>query len=194
VKEKIGPLLEQDIPESLQYILTSVAKMDSLLNGLLKLSRLGHTVLKPEKIDMDKLINNVINAFEFKIKESDVKLEISKLPPCKADKTQIDQVFSNLIDNALKYLDSKRHGIIKISGHKKNIYSVYCVEDNGIGIVSKHQENIFAIFHQLNPDRVPGQGLGLTIVRRILDRHRGKVWVESEKGKGSKFYVSLPGG
>ncbi len=192
VKEKIGPLLEQDIPESLQYILTSVAKMDSLLNGLLRLSRLGRAALKPEKIDMDKLINNVINAFEFKIKESDVKLEISELPPCKADKTQIDQVFSNLMDNALKYLDSKRQGIIRISGYKENTHSVYCVEDNGIGIAPKHQENIFTIFHQLDPDRVPGEGLGLTIVKRILERHRGKVWVESELGKGSKFYVSLP--
>jgi signal transduction histidine kinase len=96
------------------------------------------------------------------------------------------------LDNALKYLDDSRPGMIHIYGKIDNGQSIYCVEDNGVGIASEHQNKIFEVFHRLEPDKKSGEGLGLTIVRRILDRHNGKIWVESELGKGSKFFVSLP--
>jgi signal transduction histidine kinase len=82
--------------------------------------------------------------------------------------------------------------VIQISAKIEDGQSVYCVEDNGAGIAMDHQGKIFEIFHRLEPEKKGGEGLGLTIVRRILDRHNGKVWVESEPGKGSKFFVSLP--
>jgi len=192
VKEKVAFILEEEIPEAMQYIHTSTSKMDSLLSGLLRLSRLGRAALTIKKLDMDGLISDVTSAFEFQVKEAGVKLEISQLPPCKGDATQINQVFSNLLSNAMKYLAPARPGIIKISGYKENEQSVYCVEDNGIGIAQQHQEKIFEIFHQLEPDTSAGEGLGLTIVSRILDRHSGKIWLESEPGKGSKFFISLP--
>ena len=114
------------------------------------------------------------------------------MPECKGDRVQINQVFSNLVDNAIKYLEEKQPGSIKISGYKENGHSVYCVEDNGIGIAHKHQEKIFNMFHQLKPGRREGEGLGLTIALRIVDLHRGKIWVESKPGSGSRFFVSLP--
>ncbi|MBC8229708.1 HAMP domain-containing histidine kinase, partial [bacterium] len=191
IREKAASILEEDIPESMQYIRASISKMDSLLSGLLRLSRLGRAAIKIEKLDMNNLISNVASTFEFQVKEADVKLEISELPPCEGDIIQINQVFSNLLGNALKFLAPVRPGIIRISGYKEKEQSVYCVEDNGIGIAPEHQEKIFEIFHKLEP-AVDGQGLGLTIVSRILDRHTGNVWVESEPGKGSKFFVSLP--
>jgi signal transduction histidine kinase len=86
----------------------------------------------------------------------------------------------------------KRRGVIRISGRAEKGQAVYCVEDNGIGIAEKDKDEIFEIFHKLNPDDKRGEGLGLVIVKKILDRHGGKVWVESEPGKGSKFFVSLP--
>jgi len=111
------------------------------------------------------------------------------LPSCSGDEAQIGQVFSNLLDNALKYLDPDRKGVIRISGTRQ---LVYCVEDNGIGVKMSHQNKIFEIFHRLNPgDGTAGEGLGLAIVHRILDRHGGRIWVESKPGKGSKFFVSL---
>jgi signal transduction histidine kinase len=192
IREKAASILEEDIPESMQYIRSSISKMDSLLSGLLKLSRLGRATIKIDKLDMNNLISNVVSNFEFQIKEAGVTLEISELPPCEGDIMQINQVFSNLLDNALKYLAPARPGIIRISGYKEKEQSVYCVEDNGIGIAPEHQEKIFEIFHQLNP-ATDGQGLGLTIVSRILDRHNGRVWVESKPDKGSKFFISLPG-
>ena len=102
------------------------------------------------------------------------------------------QVFSNLLDNAVKYADAERPGVIKISGYKDKTQYVYSIEDNGIGISPEHQDQIFEIFHQLEPSRVQGEGMGLTIAHRIIEKHNGKIRVESELGKGSKFIVSLP--
>jgi signal transduction histidine kinase len=114
------------------------------------------------------------------------------LPPCQGDQTQINQVFSNLLDNALKYLDSNRPGEIRVSGREESAEIIYSVEDNGIGIAEEHQESIYHIFHRLKPQHGSGDGLGLTIVRRVVDRHNGKIWVASLPGRGSTFYVALP--
>ena len=194
LKEKLTETLEEDIPDALKFILASSAKMDTLLSGLLRISRMGRVRLDIKQLDMNKLISNALVTQEYKIKNANVKCQIEELPSCSGDEAQIDQVFSNLLDNALKYLDSEREGIITVSGKSENGHIVYCLEDNGIGIAKNHQNKVFEIFHRLDPsDSVVGDGLGLTIVRKILDRHGGNVWVESEQGKGSKFFVSLPG-
>ena len=192
VKKKLAPLLDEDIPYAFQYILASSSKMDSLLSGLLRLSRLGRAALNIKQLDMNKLMAEVVASSEFQVKESGVKIRVEELPPCYGNETQINQVFSNLLDNALKFLDPDRPGMIRISGKAEKGRVTYCVEDNGIGIADKDREQIFEIFCRLDPDAGIGEGLGLTIVRKILDRHSGKVWVESEPGKGSRFFVSLP--
>jgi len=97
-----------------------------------------------------------------------------------------------LIVNAIKFLDENREGHISISGKRENGYSIYCVEDNGIGIEEKYREKIFELFYRLEPNKSDGEGLGLSIVRQVLGRLDGKIWVESTIGKGSKFYVVLP--
>jgi len=96
------------------------------------------------------------------------------------------------IDNAIKYSDSERSGVINISGYQDKNQSIYCINDNGLGIAPEHQDKIFEIFHQLEPNRIKGEGMGLTIAHKILEKHNGKIWVESELGQGSKFIVSLP--
>ncbi|MDQ1352323.1 MAG: Histidine kinase [Acidobacteriota bacterium] len=191
-KEKAAIILEGDIPDSLKYILSSTAKMDALLAGLLKLSRVGHATVTFATVEMKELISEINNAFEFHLKESGAVLNIGDLPPCFGNDVELNQVFSNLLGNALKYLDRDRPGIISISGQRKGDMVLYCVEDNGIGIAPEHQKKVFEIFHRLNPEETQGEGLGLAIVNKIAARHNGKVWVESEPGKGSQFYVSLP--
>jgi len=191
VRKELAPLLDEDIPHALQYILASSSKMNSLLSGLLRLSRLGRAALKIKRLGMNKLMAEVVASFEFQVKKSGVKIRVEELPPCYGDETQINQVFSNLLDNALKFIDPDRPGMIRISGKAEKERVTYCVEDNGIGIADKDREQIFEIFCRLDPDAGIGEGLGLTIVRKILDRHSGKVWVESEPGKGSRFFVSL---
>ena len=191
--ESIDNALNRDIPEALDFILTSANKMDSLLSGLLRLSRLGRAAMQIELLNMNDILADVTGNMEYKIKESGAKIRVDDLPPCFGDASQINQVFSNLLDNAIKYLDQSHTGIINISGKIEDGQRIYCIEDNGVGIDPDHQGKIFEIFHRLEPELTKGEGLGLTIVRRIIDRHNGRVWVESEAGKGSKFFVAMPG-
>ncbi len=192
IKDKINPIIKEEIPESLHYIRTSVSKMDMLLRGILSLSRLGRYELTIDEIDMNAMMSDIVDSHRFKLNELNIKTDVSNVPNGKGDSSQINQVFSNLLDNAVKYTDAERPGAIHISGYKDKNQSVYCIEDNGIGISPEHQEKIFEIFHQLEPDRIKGEGMGLTIAHRIIERHNGKIWVESELGRGSKFFVSLP--
>jgi PAS domain S-box-containing protein len=192
VRETVARIVQKEVPESMAYISTSIVKMASMLRGLLKLSRLGRYELKRKEIDMNALFADVVSNFEFKLKKEGIDVTVSDVPPCRGDSSQINQIFSNLLDNAINHLDPERPGIIKVSGRQENHHSVYCVEDNGIGINPEHLEKIFELFQQLDPDVEKGEGLGLTIANRIVERHHGRIWVESEPGKGSRFYVELP--
>jgi PAS domain S-box-containing protein len=191
-KKELTTLLSEDIPEALTFIQAGVAKMDKLLAGFLKFSRLGRAALNIENLDMNSVLNEIKQTTDFQFKQKGINLKIDHLPPCQGDATQINQVFSNLVDNALKYLDPARPGEIRVGGRMEDGRSIYWVSDNGIGIASEHQSRVFEIFHRLDPSASPGEGLGLTIAQKILERQDGKIWVNSEVGKGSVFYVSLP--
>jgi PAS domain S-box-containing protein len=186
--------INQTIAKSLRFITSSVEKMDTLLGGLLRLSRLGRKALKHETIDMDRLVEDVVSSMTYQVQKAGGAVEVEPLLPCAGDPVQINQVFSNLIDNAIKYGARERALRIGISSHREGNEVVFCVKDNGIGIPAAQQQKIWEIFHRLNPgSEVEGEGLGLTVVRRILDRSNGKVWVESASGTGSSFFVALPG-
>jgi len=182
-----------EIYEALNHIKISTRQMDSLLKGLLKLSRSGRASLNITNLDMDLLVAEVVASFTFQAQETSTAIVVDSLPPCRGDHVQVSQVFSNLLANALKYLKPGQSGEIVITGKVENDHSVYCVSDNGIGISPEHREIIFELFHRLQPDDSEGEGLGLTIVRQILSRLAGTIWVESAIGEGSSFYVSLPG-
>jgi PAS domain S-box-containing protein len=191
LKKRLDPYIK-DIQDINTFIRSNVRKMDALLFGLLKLSRSGNVELNLETLDMNRLAADVKGSFDFKIREAGARVEISDLPACIGDKDQINQVFSNLLGNALKYLRPGRPGSIRISGYREGSRSLYCVEDNGVGIGSGECDRIFNMFYRVDT-AVPGEGLGLTIVRKILERHGGSIRVESGKGRGSRFYVALPG-
>jgi PAS domain S-box-containing protein len=191
-KEEASHIVAVDVPEALGFIRAGVAKIDSLLAGLLRFSRLGRVALNIEPLKMRTMINDIVHAMEFQLKRAGARLEIGELPDCMGDSTQINQVFSNLLDNALKYLDPNRPGIISISGTLERGTVTYKVQDNGIGIAPQHQARVFEIFHRLNPSHSQGEGLGLTISQRIMERHGGKIWVESTPDVGTTFFVCLP--
>ncbi|MCP4152314.1 MAG: HAMP domain-containing protein, partial [bacterium] len=195
LKEKLALILDEDVPDSLKFILSSTTKMDTLLSGLLKLSRVGRTATTFGDINMNELFTEISNAFEFQVKEGGIDLTLQEdLPPCFGNDVQLNQLFSNLVNNALKYRDMNKKGIIRIHGLTEEDGSVmYCVSDNGVGIQPDHQKKVFEIFHRLNPSETQGEGLGLSIVNKIVSRHSGKIWVESEWGKGSSFCVRLDG-
>lgn len=181
-----------DMGVSLRHIRNSTRQMDNLIKGLLKLSRTGRASLAIAAVDMDALLAEEVGGLEFQIRKVGARVRVGELPPCLGDAVQLGQVFRNLLGNALKFLDPGRPGLISVSGRPEHGKSVYCVEDNGIGIAPEHQSIIFELFHRLDPGESEGEGLGLTIVRQILVRLDGEVWLDSVPGVGSRFHVSLP--
>ena len=193
-RRELSALLDEDIPEALGFITTSSAKMDSLLSGVLRLSRVGRAALTIRPLDMNQMVSEIVASMTFAIEQAGASVQAATLPPCQGDQMQLNQVFANLLDNALKYLDPNRPGVIRVSGREEPDRVVYTIADNGIGIAAEHQDAIFKIFHRLAPKTGSGEGLGLAIVRRVLDRHGGKIWLESAVNEGSQFYLSLPKG
>ena len=187
------PLLRERMPAALEYIRASGVKMDAIINGLLRLSRAGRMLLRTEVLDMNQLLEASAAAMAFQLQEAEGVLELEPLPPCKADPAQTAQVFSNLLDNAIKYRHGEDRLRIRVSGRAEAGLAVYCVEDNGIGISVEHRARIFDIFQRLDPQGpTKGEGLGLTLVRRMVERNGGRIWVESAPARGSRFCVELP--
>ncbi|GAB4299002.1 MAG: hypothetical protein Fur0034_10310 [Desulfuromonadia bacterium] len=189
---EIKTLLEESIPKSLHFINASTRKMDSLLSGLLKLSRLGRMPVVTEAIDMNQLISEILSTFQYQIQSTNARIHAGDLPPCWGDRNQVNQLFSNLLDNALKYRHPKRPPVVTLTGTVDGDQVVYQIRDNGIGIAKEHIDKIWTIFHRLDPSTTPGEGLGLAIVKRIVDRNGGTVRLESTPNEGSVFIVTLP--
>lgn len=184
--------LDTSIPQALRFINAGVNKMETLLAGLLRYSRLGRVALNIRPLNISGMIAEIIAATKFQLDEVGAEVTVDPLPTCLGDNVQTSQVFGNLLDNALKYRDPGRPLRVRITGRIEAGQAVYQVSDNGLGIAAEHQAKVFDIFHRLNPDATPGEGLGLTIAQRVLERQKGRIWVESRAGEGSTFFVSLP--
>lgn len=192
-KHRLDEILNSETPQSLGFINSSAKKIASILDGLTRLSYIGRSPLATTPIDANNVLADVVASMKQKIDEKDVAVVVEDLPACQADQNQFYQIFVNLIDNAINYLDPQRHGLIRITGKREDGSTVYCVEDNGIGIAERYFEEILRPFQRIrSSNQPPGEGLGLTIVKRIAARNNGKVWLTSQPGKGTIFKISLP--
>jgi signal transduction histidine kinase len=192
-REGLRTLLQDKVPRALHFIQAGAGKIDSLINGLLSFSRVGRIPLSFVTLNMNEVLNSVVQALTFQIQECQAQISIDTLPPCRGDTTQLNQAFTNLIDNALKYRDPHKPLLVDITGHPEGDFIEYQVSDTGPGIQVEHQPKIWELFHRLDPQHTPpGEGLGLTLVKKIIERHGGKIWVFSTPGQGTTFFIRLP--
>lgn len=191
IRGLVYEVLDENINESFDYIFKNTRKMDLLLSGLLRLSRLDRSAVLMKNVKMSSLARDVIKTFDYQIQVTNCEIVAVNLPDCYCDEFMIFQVLSNYIDNAIKFNFPGRQPIVKISGKLSGGSVVYCVSDNGKGISPEYKDKIFDLFSRLDT-KVAGEGLGLTIVKKIISKHSGSCWVESELGSGSSFYFTLP--
>lgn len=191
--ESVAKVAER-IGGSLDYIASSAQKMDRLITGLLQLSRLGRRPVQWTNVDMDALWRQVRALFQHQLREAHIEVQTGELPPCRGDQSQLDQVLSNLLDNAIKYRDPKRPCVISFSGRLDHSgTNLYRFGDTGRGIAAEHIDRIWELFHRLAPhEDLPGDGIGLTAARQIISRHGGEISVESKLGVGTTFLLQLP--
>jgi PAS domain S-box-containing protein len=187
----IHGILRDDIPAALRFISASTNKFERLTDALLLLSRTGKQELHLEEVDVRAVVDATLLSLRQSIQNADAEVAVDTLPPAFGDVTGIGQVFANLITNALKYVHPGRPAKIRIGGRIENGMAHYWVADNGAGIPESSQARLFQVFQRFHPRLASGEGMGLAIVKRVVERHRGKVWAQSEEGVGTTFHVHL---
>jgi signal transduction histidine kinase len=184
--------LLSDFSEALEFIKSSIAKMDRLISAILSLTREGRREFDPVRIDMRELIEAVVTTVAHQAAEAQAQIRIEPLPEITSDRLAVEQIFSNLIDNALKYLKPGIPGDISVRGRTKLGYAIFEVADNGRGVDPKDHQRIFELFRRAGLQDKPGQGIGLAHVRALVRRLGGTMSVASELDQGSTFTVTLP--
>lgn len=192
--KRVTYLLESDIAESLKFVKYGSHQMNLLLNGLLRLSRVGSAQLSLSKLNINTLLEGVLKGLQYQIQEHNATITIPEtLPLCMGDEALLGQVFTNLLDNAIKYHHPDRRPVIEIKASVIDHSVEYSISDNGIGIEMESLDKVFELFHRLGrKDDKDGEGMGLTIVRRILDRMHGSVRIESQPNQGTTVHIRLP--
>jgi PAS domain S-box-containing protein len=183
--------LDSKADKYIRFSVDGATRMQKLIDDLLEFSRVTTHAKEFKPTDLESIFTQVQSNLEVSIKENNALISHDPLPTIMADKTQITQVFQNLISNALKFR-SESQPDIKISVEKRKNDWLFGVKDNGIGIDPKHSDRIFDVFKRLHKKKdYPGTGIGLSICKKIIERHGGQIWVESEPGKGSIFYFTI---
>jgi signal transduction histidine kinase len=184
--------IQQDLPEAIEFIRSSTSKMDRLINAILKLSREGRRVLAPEPIELTGLMRTIAKSLALQIDQAGAEVSVDDLPQITSDRVALEQIFSNLVENAVKYLAPERKGQIKVRGWSEGATIVIDVEDNGRGIDPRDHSRVFDLFRRAGAQDRPGEGIGLAHVRALVRRLGGTITLNSEEGRGSTFRVRLP--
>lgn len=198
MKIKERDLLNDELITFFDRIHTSVEKMDRIINDILEYSRIGRVTEVKISNSLNTLVSEVITSFQPRLDQADIDITVeSGMPTIFAERRRIIQVFENLVDNAIKYMNPQNDNKeISIGIESKTRWNVTCyVKDNGIGIDKKYEEKLFGLFTRIPNEltqKVSGSGIGLANVKKIINHHGGKVWIKSDKGKGTTIYFTLP--
>ena len=196
LKEDYRNKLDDEAKEQIDVIISSGKRMALLINDLLEFARAGKTIISEEQISIENMIDEITTDLDYMIKQKDVIIDVKQmLPSCHCDKTQISQVWKNLITNSIKYNDSALP-IIEIGYEEVEdelpMYRFH-IKDNGIGIDDSFKNRIFMPFQRaVSGSKYEGTGIGLAIVKRVIENHGGRIWVDSKIGAGTTFYFTIP--
>ena len=195
-RQHIEQLIEEDIGEALHYLQTAVLRASHIIDALLRLSRVGRVEYRRQQVHVRDIVQRVIDAMQVSIRARRARVVVHDLPSVWGDPTALEQVFANLIGNAINYLDASRDGRVEIgtTPAPPGVHSlrIFYVKDNGLGIPAIAIPRLFNAFQRLHGNVATGEGIGLALARRVVERHGGRVWAESTEGVGTTFYFSLP--
>ncbi|MBW8881649.1 MAG: PAS domain-containing sensor histidine kinase, partial [Asticcacaulis sp.] len=200
-QDKVGPatwarleaILKHDIPEALGFIGNAVDRMDTLTTAILDLSRIGKYVYHDEWVNTREIFDKCLGAQSYEISSKHVEVTVGSLPDLVADRMALEQIFSNLLDNAVKYLRPDTPGHIDIACEDSGRDHIFSIRDNGRGIAPEDSDRVFNIFRRArNTGDVRGLGIGMAFVKASLRKMGGTIWFESTLGQGTTFYVSVP--
>jgi signal transduction histidine kinase len=190
--ERYRGKLDADADKYIQYAVDGALRMQKLVQDLLAFSRVGRMGLALQNVDTNVVLEVALKNLEAAIQESGAVIEHVQLPVAMADSSQLVQVFQNLIGNAIKFRGSETP-LIRVAAEAPGKEWIFSVADNGIGILAEHRENVFVIFRRLHTRaEYSGNGIGLSICKKIIEQHGGRIWVESEPGHGCNFQFTLP--
>jgi len=193
LKEDVATGNSPKVQNDVQHMDGAMDIMQQRLDDLLELARAGHVMNKPEAIRFNDLAIEALELIHGRISQGDITINLHKnLPAIIGNRKRLVEVIQNLLDNAAKFMGDQANPIIEIGQYgEENDKPIFFVKDNGIGIPAEHLEKIFGIFNKLDP-KAEGTGIGLALVKKIIEVHDGRIWVESETGQGSTFYFTLP--
>lgn len=190
-----GPLLDGKGQQFLAFIQSGTKRMDALLADLLSYahaSSISGDAVEP--VHAIRPLEAALDSLAGAIRESDAQISLGEMPVVRMRESHLSQIFQNLIGNAIKYRKENQRPLIRVSATKAGVHWVFSVADNGIGVPADYKETIFGIFKRLHSNtQYSGTGMGLAICHRIVERYRGRIWVESEPGVGSNFFFTVPG-
>jgi PAS domain S-box-containing protein len=193
LKHRYEGQLDQDADEFIEFMISGASRMKAMIQGLLDYSRIGTLREEFKNFNSHEAVDYAVSSLKSFIKENNAEITYDKLPVIYADENQIVRVFHNLIGNAIKFRKPDENLKIHVSARKNDDDYVFSVSDNSIGMEPEYTDKIFEIFKRLHAvGEYEGAGIGLAIVKRIIDRHGGRVWVKSKLGKGSTFYFTIP--
>lgn len=186
-------LIRIEIPTALQFVTNSAKRMDQLLQGILRIARLSRAEMQPQSVDLNDVFHRIRDNLDFTLRQKNASFVVDPLPAVWGDPSELHQLFSNLVENALKYTSEGRSPEIHVQASEDNQFCFVRIRDNGKGISATDQKKIFNIFFRVGDSPgIPGEGLGLTIVQRIVERHQGEITLYSDLGVGSEFTIKLP--
>jgi PAS domain S-box-containing protein len=191
-RRTVTTAFDEDIPEALEFINSSVNRMDAFINALLSLSRLGYRKLEFEPVDLNEVVEATLRTLAHQIEGQQARIIVGKLPKVIADKVSMEQIMANLLHNAVIYLEPDRRGRIHVSGEDLKDEVIIKVSDNGRGIAEKDMDKVFVPFRRAGKPNTKGEGMGLSYVQALVRRHNGSIQCESQLGVGTTFTFNIP--